>query len=110
MHREACALSLSSENSLYTSFQSRTRSSTGRRSKPTRAISRNPVGLPMLYHCERLCRLLLLLFEYAPIIERHNFYELLPVTRPIVQYGLCTSAFGQFKVPRDQVTHERFFL
>ena len=64
----------------------------------------------MLYHHERFRRLLLLLLKYAPIIQRHHFYEFFPVSGPIFQYCLCARALGQFEVPGNQAPNEGFFL
>src|SRR5213596_2215925 len=110
MQRDAWTLSLSSGNSSYTSFQSWIRSSIGRRSKPTLPISRKPFRLPMLYHCERLCRLLLLLFQHSSIVERHDLGEPVPVVSPVVQNSLCTCALRQLQMPGDQPTDESFLF
>src|SRR5437762_1844961 len=110
MQRDACAWSLSSGNSLSASFQSWIRSSTGRRSKPTLPISRKPFGLPMLYHCERLCRLLLLLFQHSSIVERHDLGEPAPVVSPVGQNSLCTCAVRQLQMPGDEPADESFLF
>src|SRR5437879_13901272 len=60
----------------------------------------------MLDHRERSCRLLLPLFQYPAIIERHDLDHPSAVMDPVGQYGLGACALCQLQMPGNEPADE----
>src|SRR4030095_7914394 len=83
------------------------RSSMARRSGVILPISRKPVGLPMLYHHDRL---LLSLRENTPIIKRHDLHQLLPIRIPALENSAGTRAARELRVSLNKISDKFFFF
>src|SRR5213075_1567771 len=64
----------------------------------------------MMHHRERSCRLLLPLRKDAPVIERHDYHDLLSIFFPVIQHALSLCAVRESDVPGDEIPDVLLFL
>src|SRR6187402_2948694 len=85
-------------------------SCTGRRSGVTRAISRNPFGLPIFLLALQLRRDGARRFQYLAIFDWHDLDHHVPVSSPVVDDLAGANAAGYPAVYLDQAMDQMFFL